>query len=254
MGFTVVGKLAATAMTSSPGRMARSPSLADVNAAKATRFADEPELTVIACGTPTNAARRDSNSVLKRPVVSHASSDASTMLVTSGVPTTLPLDGIGVCPGTNIGARSCVSAAYADANIVTVARSTRSKDAGSTTPAYAKCCTGTVVMRDGCAQSDAPSSTAISPPTSTRIPSSIESAGDDGRLTGAIVQTSSAARMTTPYADPLALPDAVVMRTMSPGVRTVSAEGVERFSMASNFSMPARPRSTRSAIRLSDAC
>ncbi len=88
-------------MTSSPGRIARSPSSGDVSAVNATRFADEPELTVIAWATPTYAARRASNSALKRPVVSHASSDASTMLRISGAPTTLPDGGTGVVPGTN---------------------------------------------------------------------------------------------------------------------------------------------------------
>ena len=53
IGLTVVGKPAATVMTSSPGLIARSPSNGDVNAVNATRLADEPELTVSACATPT---------------------------------------------------------------------------------------------------------------------------------------------------------------------------------------------------------
>ncbi|OIQ75747.1 hypothetical protein GALL_425800 [mine drainage metagenome] len=46
MGFTVVGKPAATVMTSSPGFSARVPSLCEVSAVKANRFADEPEVVV----------------------------------------------------------------------------------------------------------------------------------------------------------------------------------------------------------------
>ena len=46
IGFTVVGKPAATLITSSPCLMARSPNLDEVSAEKAKRFADEPEEVV----------------------------------------------------------------------------------------------------------------------------------------------------------------------------------------------------------------
>ncbi|MNT93205.1 hypothetical protein D3C72_2346180 [compost metagenome] len=52
IGFTVVGKPAATPITSSPGLIARSPSLGDVRVENATRLAEEPEFTVIRCFTP----------------------------------------------------------------------------------------------------------------------------------------------------------------------------------------------------------
>ena len=51
------------------------PSLGEVNVLKATRLADEPELTVIRCLTPMKAASFFSNSALKRPVVSQPSSE-----------------------------------------------------------------------------------------------------------------------------------------------------------------------------------
>ena len=45
IGLTVVGKPAATVITSSPGRSRRSPRRGEVSAVSARRFADEPELT-----------------------------------------------------------------------------------------------------------------------------------------------------------------------------------------------------------------
>ena len=53
IGLTVVGKPAATVITSSPGCRRRSPSFGEVRAETASRFADEPELQRIACRTPT---------------------------------------------------------------------------------------------------------------------------------------------------------------------------------------------------------
>ena len=67
-------------MTSSPGLRARSPSFGEVRAENATRFADEPELTVSACFAPTRAASRFSKAALKRPVVSQKSSAESTSI------------------------------------------------------------------------------------------------------------------------------------------------------------------------------
>jgi hypothetical protein len=52
MGLTVVGKPAATPMTSSSGLIARSLSLGDVRAENASKLAEEPELVVIKNFTP----------------------------------------------------------------------------------------------------------------------------------------------------------------------------------------------------------
>ena len=101
MGLTVVGKPAATPMTSSPGLMARSPRRGEVRAENATRLADEPELTVIRCLTPRYLAKRSSKAVLKRPVVSQPSSEASTMSCSSLAPMTLPETGTTDSPGIN---------------------------------------------------------------------------------------------------------------------------------------------------------
>ena len=101
MGLTVVGKPAATPITSSPGLMARSPRRGEVRAEKATRLADEPEFTVIRYFTPRYRARRSSKAVLKRPVVSQASSEASTISCSSFAPSTLPDTGTGDTPGWN---------------------------------------------------------------------------------------------------------------------------------------------------------
>ena len=61
IGLTVVGKPAATVTTSSPGTRRRSPSLRDVSADTASRFADEPELQISACRTPSRFASSSSN-------------------------------------------------------------------------------------------------------------------------------------------------------------------------------------------------
>ena len=47
-GLTVVGKPVAAVMTSLPGWIWRSPRSGEVSAEKATRLADDPELTVVA--------------------------------------------------------------------------------------------------------------------------------------------------------------------------------------------------------------
>jgi hypothetical protein len=75
----VVGKPAATPITSSPCLIARSPNLGEVKVLNATKLADEPELTVIKYLTPINFASRDSNSSLNLPVVNHPSKEASTI-------------------------------------------------------------------------------------------------------------------------------------------------------------------------------
>lgn len=79
----------------------------------ATRFADEPELTVIRCLTPRNLARRASNLSLKWPVVSQQSREASTISSISFAPTTLPAGGTTVLPGSN-GTGWLASAPYWD--------------------------------------------------------------------------------------------------------------------------------------------
>ena len=58
----MVGKPAATVMTSSPGRRRRSPSLGDVRHVSANKLADEPELTSVACRKPQKRAKARSNS------------------------------------------------------------------------------------------------------------------------------------------------------------------------------------------------
>ena len=78
IGLTVVGKPAATVMTSSPGFSRRSPSFGEVRHDRATRLADDPELTSSAWRTPNRAANSRSNWSANRPVVSQKSSDEST--------------------------------------------------------------------------------------------------------------------------------------------------------------------------------
>src|SRR5271170_7941326 len=101
MGFTVVGNPAATVITSSPGLNWRSPRLGDVRQDKATRLAEDPELTRAADRTPTNFASWRSNSRAKRPDVSQQSRDASTRLCRSSPSRTLPETGTEEAPGEN---------------------------------------------------------------------------------------------------------------------------------------------------------
>src|SRR6202140_1070629 len=99
IGFTVVGKPAATVMTSSPGVSRRSPSFEEVRALRATRLAEEPELTSDAERTPTNRARFRSKVSANRPVVNQASRAESTTALTSDPSITLPDTGTGETPG-----------------------------------------------------------------------------------------------------------------------------------------------------------
>ena len=73
IGLTVVGKPAATVITSSPAGAAGRPSRWLVSAAKATRLALEPELTSSACGTPSRPANSASNAASIGPRVSQKS-------------------------------------------------------------------------------------------------------------------------------------------------------------------------------------
>ena len=102
IGLTVVGKPAATPITSSPGLIARSPNLGEVKVLKATKLADEPEFTVIRCFMPIKAASFSSNSALKRPVVNQPSNEASTMSLSSSAPSCLPDGGTTDSPGVNV--------------------------------------------------------------------------------------------------------------------------------------------------------
>src|ERR1035437_5327080 len=100
IGFTVVGKPAASVITSSPGCRRRSPSLGEVSAATATRLADDPELTSTHSRIPNQRANSFSNCAAKRPVVSQKSSDESTSRRISAASNTLPETGTGDSPGT----------------------------------------------------------------------------------------------------------------------------------------------------------
>src|SRR5882757_7444500 len=99
MGLRVVGKPAATVMTSSPGLIWRSPSRGEVRQEKAQRLAEEPELTSEAPRTPKKRANCRSNCVAKRPVVSQQSNEASMRLRRSEASSTLPETGTGDVPG-----------------------------------------------------------------------------------------------------------------------------------------------------------
>ena len=78
IGFTVVGKPAATVITSSPGLIALLPKLGLVKVVKARRFADDPLLQKRAWRTPTFWASFLSKSSAYRPVVSQKSKEEST--------------------------------------------------------------------------------------------------------------------------------------------------------------------------------
>ena len=77
---------------------------------RASRLADDPELTRMAWRSPNTCANRRSNSRAKRPVVSQKSSDASTSDCSSEASNTRPDTGTGVSPGTK--ARSPKAAAW----------------------------------------------------------------------------------------------------------------------------------------------
>src|SRR5579872_1838044 len=101
MGLMVVGKPAATVITSSPGLSRRSPNFGDVRALMARRLADEPELTKDAQRTPTKRASLRSNSSAKRPVVNQQSKAASTTELRSFPSITFPDTGTDDSPALN---------------------------------------------------------------------------------------------------------------------------------------------------------
>ena len=82
-GVTVVGKPAATVITSSPRFTRRSPRSGDVSVIKATRFAEEPEFTREQYFTPRYPASSFSNSSVYRPEVSQNSRELSTRFTIS---------------------------------------------------------------------------------------------------------------------------------------------------------------------------
>ena len=104
----MVGKPAATVITSSPGRSRSSPRAWLVNAVMASRLADDPEFTINACRIPTLLASALSNSFVSIPDVSQKSKEAFTAASISSSPKTFPVTGIGDSPGTNggVGCRS----------------------------------------------------------------------------------------------------------------------------------------------------
>ena len=90
IGLTVVGKPAATVITSSPGRSRRSPSLGEVSAVSASRFAEDPELTSSAWRWPVRRARSRSKTRASGPAVSQKSRLVRTSSTTSSGPNTRP--------------------------------------------------------------------------------------------------------------------------------------------------------------------
>src|SRR5580698_6472564 len=99
IGFKVVGKPAATVMTSSPGLSRLSPSLGEVRALTARRFAEDPEFTSDAERTPTNRANLRSNSFACSPVVNQQSSEESITEQRSVLSMTFPDTGTAELPG-----------------------------------------------------------------------------------------------------------------------------------------------------------
>ena len=97
----VVGKPAATVITSSLGFNDLSPNCSDVSEERANKFAEEPELVVITCFIPKNSLRRFSNSLLNLPVVNQKSRDDETSICISASPKTFPETGIKDFPGIN---------------------------------------------------------------------------------------------------------------------------------------------------------
>ena len=77
IGATVVGKPAATVMTSSPFFNLASPNFHEVNVVNASKFAADPETVNFASLRPKVFASFVSNSSPYLPVVSHISRDAS---------------------------------------------------------------------------------------------------------------------------------------------------------------------------------
>ena len=111
MGVTVVGKPAATVITSSPGRNCRSPSFGLVRAVRANKFAEEPELTINEWRIPIVFANLLSNFSVYGPEVSQKSRLALTAAASSVAPNTFPVTGICVSPGTKFwnGCRSRIA-------------------------------------------------------------------------------------------------------------------------------------------------
>ena len=80
IGATVVGKPAATVITSSPRCICLSSSNGEVNAIKANKLAEDPELTNEQYRTPRYFANSSSNCTVYLPAVSQNSNAESTRL------------------------------------------------------------------------------------------------------------------------------------------------------------------------------
>ena len=88
-GDTVVGKPAATVITSSPRRICLSPRSGDVRAMNARRLAEEPEFTRLQKRIPRYLANSSSNCCVDLPEVSQNSRALSTRFVISWLSYTL---------------------------------------------------------------------------------------------------------------------------------------------------------------------
>src|SRR3990170_1805172 len=131
IGATVVGKAAATVITSSPFLILLSPSSGDVNAINARRLADEPEFVKEQCLTPRNFAKSFSNFSAYLPVVSQKSREESTRLAISFSSNTRPAYGIR-SPGVKTLFFLCLTSKCLTAETIVNSRTTFSRKASAT--------------------------------------------------------------------------------------------------------------------------
>ena len=85
-GVTVVGKPQATVITSSPLFIRRSPNSEEVNAIKANKLAEEPELVNEQNLTPSQSANLFSKRCAHGPAVNQKSKEESTKFTNSSSP------------------------------------------------------------------------------------------------------------------------------------------------------------------------
>src|ERR1035441_7845010 len=130
MGLTVVGKPAASVITSSPAFSWRSPNVGEVSTETASRFAEDPEFTRRADRTPKRRANLRSNSSEKRPAVSQKSSEESTRDFTSLSSKTLPETGTGLSPAMNFFWEGNASRAYSEKRLRICLRSSSARFIG----------------------------------------------------------------------------------------------------------------------------
>src|SRR3989339_965716 len=100
-GFTVVGNATEQVINSSPDLSRLSPNTKEVSEAKATKFAEDPELTSETYLTPRNFLNSCSNNLAQAPSVHHPSLATSIALLISSWSNTLPETGTYVSPGIN---------------------------------------------------------------------------------------------------------------------------------------------------------